>query len=192
MAEFTIKSLGRSRMATALLAAAMSGCGCTYTALKLVPTAPSSITYKNEESVLNVPAYLSPYGRRIRSVPALPLVKADDASGHLVWISGTNILFIDPTLDYAIRQFHTIWPDLKSKPTVVWVHATPSRAAAVWQADGYATDPLPSANTLYSTSQIPSPDAYHANDGKWQEVPGVLKPNETRDWIKFFRQTSRK
>ena len=119
--------------------------------------------------------HLSNYRQRIHAVVRLPIP-----------VGGENVIYISPASGYAIAQFHQVWSHI-NKPTVVWLHTTALQAKTDWSALGYTSDPLPSANTSYVSQLIPEPDAYHHTPSKgWVELPGILKPSQTHDWIKFF------
>lgn len=121
---------------------------------------------------------LTPFAKRQRTVHSLPIKERCESK---------NILYINPGEEYAIQQFISVWPQMKDKPTVVWVNTTEERAKLLWAKEGYNTNPLPSAKTLYTKTNTPAPDAYHSKNSKeWNEMPGVLSSSETNKWISFF------
>lgn len=134
-----------------------------------------------------IDAHLSSYTKRITTRKALPITKASKKGGESISITGTNVLYIDPSEKYAIEQFRNIWSNLSVVPVVVWLNTTPSRATEEWKLDGYKGDPLPSMGTYYSGATMPTPDAYHRMKSGWLEIPGVLESSQQKNWIKFFR-----
>ncbi|SFV03735.1 hypothetical protein [Alicyclobacillus macrosporangiidus] len=131
--------------------------------------------------------HLSSYQSRLKTVSSLPLTQANDAAGKPRSIEGDNVLFINPSLGYAVKQFTQVWPQLTKKPVVVWTNTTPELAKKEWAALGYHGDPLPDAVNLYSTASIPVPDAYHRDGKAWTEMPGILRDSETDKWQHFFK-----
>lgn len=119
-------------------------------------------------------AHLSSYAKRVQHATHLPLPA-----------NGENVVYISPASGYAITQLHHVWPNIKN-PTVIWLDTTPIQAQTDWTKLGYKSDPLPSKNTQYLNSMIPEPDAYHHTKTGWIELPGILRPNQTKDWITFF------
>ena len=147
------------------------------------PIAPVHSTPNHSQAVVPIQAkltsaiytHLSNYRQRIHAVVRLPIP-----------VDGENVIYISPASGYAIAQFHQVWSHI-NKPTVVWLNTTALQAKADWSALGYTSDPLPSAITRYVSQLIPEPDAYHHTPSKgWVELPGILKPSQTHDWIKFF------
>lgn len=129
---------------------------------------------------------LSSYASRQQEVPRLPLERADIEEGAVTKVTGNNILYINPSSAYAIEQFRVVWPKISTTPTVVWVATTPNIAMKEWHSAGYTANPLPSPSTLYTTSRILEPDAYHVNSQGYQKVGGVLRNNEINKWLGFF------
>ena len=119
-------------------------------------------------------AHLSSYADRINHVAHLPIP-----------VNGENVIYISPASGYAISQFHQVWFRIHNV-TVVWLDTTATQAQKDWKSLGYAQDPLPSPNTQYVTRMIPEPDSYHLTKKGWIELPGILKPSQTSDWMTFF------
>lgn len=120
--------------------------------------------------------HLSDYKSRLLTVSHLPLTEP-----------GNRVLYIDPAYFASVEQLQGVWSKIQIKPTVVWVHTNKAQAAKDWKLIKFTRDPLPSTNTIFTERALAVPDAYIKQaSGKWLELPGVLKPSQTQDWIKFF------
>ncbi|GMA59248.1 hypothetical protein C7445_1185 [Alicyclobacillus sacchari] len=165
-------------LAASALAATISGCGTIPHATS--QTSSSSITTPSVHAVMdrlpgNLQAKLIGFDARKKRVSHLPIA-----------VKGSNVLYISPMEQYAIQQFHQIWPRLKVYPVVVWTGVTKTQAETIWRKEGYPSDPLPSAQTEYVPQTIPTPDAYHRDGKAWKEVPGILPVSQQEDWVTFF------
>ena len=99
---------------------------------------------------------------------------------------GTSVLYLSPSLSFAVAQFASVWSKMPPV-TVVWTGTTPAAARLAWRTLGYKGDPLPSAHTVYTQAVLTVPDAYHKAGGRWMEVGGVLRSGQIKDWVRFFR-----
>ncbi|WP_054970240.1 hypothetical protein [Alicyclobacillus ferrooxydans] len=136
-----------------------------------------------------VTSHLTGYHQRVVTRPQLPLRHALDAGGTSLSIHASNVLYIAPSEAYAITQYKQVWNRLTSVPAVVWTSTTPTIAHKEWLHEGYKTDPLPSHQTYYTYSNIPTPDSYHRQTKGWTELPGVLKTSQIKQWMTFFSAT---
>lgn len=156
----------------------VAGCGTSHH--KQTTTSAQSNTVISELPV-SVSNKLSDAKKRLHHVKTLP-VKQN--------ISGKSILFLSPTEAYAIKQFRSVWPQLKHKPTVVWTGTNKSNAEAVWKREDYSQTPLSSQKTYFIQDSPPTPDAYEKTTSGWNELPGILSKQQTHFWIGFFNKLS--
>ncbi len=99
-------------------------------------------------------------------------------------VQRASVLVIDPAEQYAITQFRQVWARIQPIE-VVWTN-TQTYALHEWKREGYASDPLPSAQTVYRAIPLFTPVAYHKIGGAWEMLGGILRPNQVQDWVKFF------
>lgn len=140
------------------------------------PNTPSTVGQVPLQSHYSSSMYakLSDYSKRVQHATQLPLPA-----------KGDNVLYLSPASGYAISQLHQVWSKLPTI-TVVWIDTTAQQSQTDWAKLGYKTNPLPSPTTQYVKNMIPEPDAYHHTKTGWIELPGILRPNQTNDWITFY------
>lgn len=167
----------------------LAGCGQVAAPATPHPTSSGPVNIQQAPIAYMPPHQALPRGvlDHLASYPG----RVQAVSGPTLAVSTANprVLFVDPTLGYAIAQFVTVWKSLPVKPAVVWIHTNASIAAQEWTAEGYHADPLPSTQTFYTLSSVLSPAAFVHTPHGWLELAGVLRPSQVQDWVSFFSGT---
>ena len=140
-----------------------------------------STTSVPQKPMVNLPSgvenKLSSFSSRLHTVTKLPLSQPSTGS----------VLYISAQEGYSVSQFRSVWSKILKKPIVVWTGDTQSQTDTLWRELGYHSDPLPSSQTLYMTSNTPVPDAYEqTGPNQWVEMPGILRTSQINKWPGFF------